>query len=204
MKQAQNKPRYIQVDRQQCVLRPVDVEALIAEDHVVRTLWRFLGTLDLSRFTPSPKAVEGHAGRPAWEPRMLIAVWLYGLMRGDSSARSLARESAYEPGLQWLTGLQEINHHSLSDLRVHHGAALDELFAQVLGVLHRHELITLERVTQDGTKVRANVDKSSFSRHDRLAEQLRRSLVSGIGLSCAQIRRPSAAVMRWPSRSRSW
>ena len=46
MKQAQNKPRYIQVDRQQCVLRPVDVEALIAEDHVVRTLWRFLGTLD--------------------------------------------------------------------------------------------------------------------------------------------------------------
>jgi transposase len=168
----QNKPRFIEVDRQQCVLRPIDVEELVGEDHVVRTLWKFLGTLDLSRFAPSPKAVDGHAGRPAWEPRLLIAVWLYGLMRGVSSARRLARESAHEPGLQWLTGLQEINHHSLSDLRVDHGAALDELFAQVLGVLHRHELITLERVTQDGTKVRADVDKSSFGRRDALAEHL--------------------------------
>jgi transposase len=164
--------RFINVDRQQCVLRPIDVEALIGEDHVVRTLWKFLGTLDLSRFRASPKAVHGHAGRPAWEPRLLIAVWLYGLMRGVSSARSLARESAYEPGLQWLTGLQEINHHSLSDLRVDHGSALDELFAQVLGILHRHELITLERVTQDGTKVRADVDKSTFGRREALAEHL--------------------------------
>jgi transposase len=168
----QSKARYIAVDRQQSVLRPIDVEGLIADDHVVRTLWSFLGTLDLSGFSVSTRAVEGHAGRPAWEPRVLIAVWLYGLMRGVSSARQLARESAYEPGLQWLTGLQEINHHSLSDVRVAHGAALDELFAQVLGVLHRHELITLERVTQDGTKVRANVDKSSFGRRDAVAAHL--------------------------------
>ena len=164
--------RFIAVDRQQCVLRPLDVEAMIADDHVARTLWRFLGTLDLSRFLESPKAVEGHAGRPGWEPRLLIAVWLYGLMRGVSSARELTRETAYEPGLQWLTGLQEINHHSLSDLRVNHGAALDEVFAQVLGVLHRHELITLERVTQDGTKVRADVDKSTVGRRDALEKHL--------------------------------
>ena len=148
------------------------MEALIGEEHVARTLWRFLGTVDLSRFSESPKAVVGHAGRPGWEPRLLIAVWLYGLMRGVSSARELARETGYEPGLQWLTGLQEINHHSLSDLRVDHGAALDELFAQVLGVLHRHELITLERVTQDGTKVRANVDKSTMRKRDVLAQHL--------------------------------
>ena len=164
--------RFIAIDRQQCVLRPLDVEALIGDDHVARTLWKFLGTVDLSAFTVEPKAVEGHAGRPGWEPRLLIAVWLYGLTRGVSSARELARETAYEPGLQWLTGLQEINHHSLSDLRVHHGAALDELFAQVLGVLHRHELITLERVTQDGTKVRADVDKSTVGRRDVLEKHL--------------------------------
>jgi transposase len=165
-------PRFIAIDRQQCVLRALDVEALVSEEHVVRTLWKFLGTVDLGAFTVSPKAVEGHAGRPGWEPRLLIAVWLYGLMRGVSSARELARETAYEPGLQWLTGLEEINHHSLSDVRVDHGAALDELFAQVLGVLHRHELITLERVTQDGTKVRADVDKSTVGRRDALEKHL--------------------------------
>jgi len=74
--------RFIAIDRQQCVLRPLDVEALIGEEHVARTLWKFLGTVDLSAFTVEPKAVDGHAGRPGWEPRLLIAVWLYGLMRG--------------------------------------------------------------------------------------------------------------------------
>ena len=71
-------PRFIPINREQCVLRPLDVEALIGEEHVARTLWRFLGTVDLSRFSESPKAVVGHAGRPGWEPRLLIAVWLYG------------------------------------------------------------------------------------------------------------------------------
>ena len=61
------------------------------------------------------------------------------MMRGVSSARELARETGYEPGLQWLTGLQEINHHSLSDLRVDHGAALDELLVPVQHSQHLRE-----------------------------------------------------------------
>ncbi len=48
-----------------------------------------------------------------------------------------------------------INHHTLSDFRVEHGEALQNLFVQVLGGLSMEKLITLERVTVDGTKVRA-------------------------------------------------
>jgi len=63
-------------------------------------------------------------GRAASPPQLLIAVWLYGYSRGVTSAR----EMEYEPGLMWLTGMEVINHHTLSDFRIKHAEALTELF----------------------------------------------------------------------------
>ena len=84
----------------------------------------------------------------------------------------MERECAYEPGLRWLTGLKVVNHHTLSDLRAQHGAALQDLFTQVLAMLAMEKLITLERVTVDGTKVRAAVSKQTFSRAQKIREHL--------------------------------
>ena len=80
-------PRYEPIDRQQVVLEPLDVEQLIPEDHAARNVWTILGRLDLSRFSGTVKAVEGHAGRNLWEPRLLIAIWIYAYSRGISSAK---------------------------------------------------------------------------------------------------------------------
>lgn len=116
--------------------------------------------------------MEHRAGRSAISPQLLVAMWLYAYSRGMSSARQIERESEYEPGLQWLTGMERINHHTLSDFRVQHGAALQELFVQVLGILSLKKLVTLERVTVDGTKVRACVNKKTFSRESKIREHL--------------------------------
>jgi len=166
-------PRYEPINRQQVVLEPLDIEQLIPEDHAARSVWAILGRLDLSRFAGSVKAVEGHAGRNLWEPRLLIALWIYGYSRGISSAREMERQCGYEPALRWLTGLQVVNHHTLSDFRVEHGAALQDLFVQVLAILQMEKLITLERVTVDGTKVRAAVNKKTFSRAHKIREHLK-------------------------------
>jgi transposase len=165
-------PRFEAINRQQLVLRPVDIEELIEPHHPARNIWEFLGQLELSRFAAEVKSVEGHAGRSAWEPRLLISMWLYAYSRGISSAREIERQCQYEPGLQWLTGLQVVNHHTLSDFRVQQGEALKQLFVQVLGILHLKKLITLERVTQDGTKVRANVNKKTFTRESKIRAHL--------------------------------
>lgn len=165
-------PRYRPIDRRQLVLRTVDVEELIEANHHARNIWDFLGALDLSRFEDDVKSVEGRAGRNAWSPQLLIALWIYGYSRGISSAREIERQCAYEPALQWLTGLQVVNHHTLSDFRTQHGEALRELFVQVLGILEMKQLITLERVAVDGTRVRANVNKKTFSRPAKLRAHL--------------------------------
>ena len=166
-------PRYEPIDRQQVVLEPLDVEQLIAEDHAARNVWAILGKLDLSRFSGPVKSVEGHAGRNLWEPRLLIAIWIYAYSRGISSAREIERQCGHEPALRWLTGLKVVNHHTLSDFRVEHGEALQNLFVQVLAILQMEKLITLERVTVDGTKVRAAVNKKTFSRAHKIREHLK-------------------------------
>lgn len=169
MSDEQEPERRLQgVDRRQMLLRPVVVEELIGEDHPARAIWEFVGRLDLSRYVEQVRSVEGAAGRPAWDPHLLISIWIYSYSRGVSSAREIERLCEYDPAYQWLTGMQTINAHTLSDFRVDHGAELHDLFVQVLGLLNAEGLITLERVMQDGTRVRASASSSRFHRRSRI------------------------------------
>lgn len=166
------RPRVQPVDRSQLVWRTVDVEHLLEPGHPARAIWALTGQLDLSAFYAPIAAVEGTAGRTPWDPRLLISLWIYAYSRGIGAARELARRCTFEPAFQWLTGLGEINYHTLSDFRVAHDAALSELFAQVLGVLSAEGLVTLERVMHDGTKIKACAGADSFRREERLQQHL--------------------------------
>ena len=78
------------------------------------------------------------------------------------------RHDAY----RWICGGVEVNYHTLSDFRVGHERALDELFTQMLGVMAAGDLVTLSRVAQDGTRVRASAGAASFRREQRLEQWL--------------------------------
>jgi transposase len=154
------------------MLRSVDVEELVEEDHAVRAIWELVDRADLESFYETIEAVEGEAGCSAWDPRVLISLWIYAYSQAVSSAREIARRCEYDPAYQWLAGLEVINHHTLSDFRVRHEPALDELFVQVLGVLSHEGLITLERVMHDGVKVEAGASDKSFRRQETLERHL--------------------------------
>jgi transposase len=128
--------------------------------------------LDLRSFTAAVGSVEGVAGRPAFDPRLLISLWVFAYSEGVSSAREVERRCAYHPAYQWLAGCEVINHHTLSDFRIQHHRALDALFAQLLGVLSSEGLITLQRVTHDGTKIKALASDKSFRRENTLRAHL--------------------------------
>ena len=165
-------PRLVSINRQQFVLRSMDVEKLVEEDHCVRAIWDLVGRLDLHRYHEQIAAVEGSAGREHTDPQLLISLWLYAYSRGISSARELARQCEYEPGCQWLCGLQLVSHRTLSGFRSENKAGLDDLFAQVLGMLSAEGLITLERVTLDGTKIKANASGNTFRGREKIAAHL--------------------------------
>ena len=129
----------------------------------------------------------------AWDPRLLVGLWVYAYSRGVSSAREIARRCTYEPAFQWLCGMEAINHHTLSDFRVAHGPALEELFVELLGVLSHEGLVSLERVMHDGTKVKAFASGDSFRREDKLRAHLAAARQQVEALSQNSSEEPSGA-----------
>lgn len=166
------RPRLQTIDRTQMLLRSVIVEELIPEDHSARAIWEFVGRLDLTPYTDQVRSVEGAAGRPALDPQLLVSLWVYSYSRGVSSARAIERLCEHDPPYQWLTGMESLSAHTLSDFRVAHADALRDLFVQVLALLSAAGLITLERVMQDGTRIRASAASSEFRTAARIEEHL--------------------------------
>lgn len=167
-----SEPRLKPINRQQMLLRAVDIEELIPVDHEVRAIWKFVGRLDLSRYYKEIKVTEGEAGRPAMDPQLMVSLWIYSYSKGISSAREIARLCEYEPAYQWLTGLEPVNYHTISDFRVNNKEALERLFTEVLGLLSAEGLISLERVMHDGTKIKACASTDTFRREARVQEHL--------------------------------
>jgi len=163
------------VNRQQMSWRAVDVERLIEEEHLARAIWELIGRLDLSSFYAGIESSVAEGGRPAFDPQLLISLWVYAYSQGVGSAREVARRCEYDPAFQWLTGLLEVNYHTLADFRVAKQQELDELFTQVLARLSKEGLITLKQVMQDGTKIRAQASSQSFQQEESIRQHLERA-----------------------------
>jgi transposase len=149
-----------------------DLDSLVAEDHPVRSIWSFLGKLDLSGFYGSVRVALDKPGRPASDPQVLLALWIYGIVEGVGSARELARLSEQHDIYRWIRGGVPVDYHLLAEFRVTHQNELDDLMSQIIAVLLKTNLVELKRVSQDGMRVRASAGQSSFHRKKSLRECL--------------------------------
>ena len=165
--------RYETANRTQIELQPCDLEALLPPGHAARLVWRFVEGLDLSAFYATIRAREGRAGRPAIDPKILIALWLYATMDGVGSAREVDRLCYSHDAYRWVRGGVSVNYHTLSDFRVAHQGALDDLLTQSIAVLLHRGIVTMARVAQDGTRVRGSAGAGSFRRGETLQTCLR-------------------------------
>ena len=164
-------PKLKIIDRSQGLLRPVIVEELVGPEHKVRAIWDLTGELDLSGFYKEIRSHQGKAGSPAWDPRLLLSVWLYSYSEQVTSAREIAQLMEYEPGLMWLSGLGEVNYHTLADFRAEHDKELKGILAELLGILSQAGVVKLELVAHDGTKIRAQAGADTFRREKTLEKE---------------------------------
>jgi transposase len=162
-------------DRTQVVMKVESPDELIAADHPARLVWRVVEAMDFSGFLAPIKARDGVCGRDRTDPRLLAALWLYATIRGVGSARELARLCLESRPYLWICGGVSVNHHLLSDFRVDYAEALDALFTRSIATLVDQGLVTVTRISQDGTRVRACAGAASFRRKDRLSELLEKA-----------------------------
>jgi transposase len=141
---------------------------LIALDHPARLVWSFVTSLELDTLYAAIKACAHTVGRTPIDPRLLLALWLYAVIDGVGSAREIVRLCQRDLVYRWLCGGVSVNYHALSDFRCDHEAVLDRLLTDSVTALVEDGLISLERLAQDGVKVRAAAGAASFRRRGRL------------------------------------
>jgi transposase len=165
-------PRIQRPDRSQLELRSTDLDGLLPADHRARLVWAFVEGLDLAPLYARIRALEGGAGRPPIDPAILTALWLYATLEGVGSARALERLCDEHDAYRWICGGVPVNHHTLADFRVEHGELFDGLLTESVAALMAEGLVRLERVAQDGMRVRASAGRSSFRQRDALTRAL--------------------------------
>jgi len=161
-------PRLLRAERRQVMLRAVDLDGLVGADDPVRDVWVFVEGLDLGALYAAIEAREGEPGRPTIDPKILMALWLYATLRGVGSARAVERLCEREIAFQWLCGGVGVNYHTLSDFRVAHGDLLDRLLSESVAALVAEGLVSLDRLSLDGVRVRASAGAASFHRRPSL------------------------------------
>ena len=164
------QPRYRLLDRDTVSAASLDQQ--LPDDHPARALWDFTQGLDFSAFDADVKAVVGHPGKPPFPPQLLFSLWLFALIDGVSSARRLARLCTRDLPYQWLCGGHRPDYHTLSDFHARHHDRLHRLFVDHVAALRSQGLITLRRVTLDGTKRPGSAGNASHHREPTLRRHL--------------------------------
>ncbi len=186
-------PRLRRAQRNQVVMRCLPLDALLPEDHRARCIWAYTEGLDLTPLYQKIRAVEGGKGQAATDPRLLVALWLYATTEGIGSARALARLCEDHVAYQWLAGDVSLNYHTLADFRTAHPEFLDDLLTQSVATLMDQDLVDLNRVAQDGMRVRASAGAASFRRRPTLEQCLEQAQ--------AQVARLRAEVETDPAKA---
>jgi len=110
-------------------------------------------------------------GKPPHDPRLMVALLLYGYCTGVSSSRQIERRTYEDVAFHVIAGGTHPDHVSISEFRRVHLEALGGLFLQVLKLCQKAGMVKLGHVALDGTKVKANASKHKAMSYSRMKEQ---------------------------------
>jgi len=146
---------YIQGEaRGQQALFPSMLNELIAADHVCRVIEAFVGKLDLEGLG-FLRAEPAETGRPGYDPRDLLKLYLYGYLQQVRSSRRLEAECRRNVEVMWLLGRLTPDYKSIAEFRRLHRDAVTAAGAELVGMARQVGLVKGEWVAIDGSKFRA-------------------------------------------------
>ncbi|WP_269222054.1 IS1182 family transposase [Flavobacterium sp. IMCC34518] len=144
-------------------MRISSLEDAIAPDNQVRFIDAFVTFVDLAKLGFAIQTIKGE-GRPSYDSKMFLKIYLYGYLNGLRSSRKLEKECFRNIEMQWLLESIVPNYHSISDFRKNNPVALKNLFKLYVVFLKDADLIGGETIAIDGTKSRAhNSKKANFN-----------------------------------------
>jgi transposase len=161
--------QYVPWTPEQSFLLPPSPREWLPEDHLVYFVLDVVAGLSLSVIEGAIQEKDPRGNRP-FNPRMMVALLLYGYCVGVASSRKLERATHVDVAFRVLTGGLHPDHTAISEFRRVHLEALKGLFVQVLKLCQKAGLVKLGHVALDGTKVKANASKHKAMSHERMGK----------------------------------
>jgi transposase len=161
---------FIAVDREQELLLPPSLRDWLPDGHFAWFVLDAVEQMDLSGFYAAYR-LDGH-GRAAHEPRMMVALLLYGYARGLRSSRKIERACVEDVSFRVVAANQAPDHATVARFRQRHEAALAGLFGDVLELCVEAGLVEVGVVAIDGTRVHANAGRDANSKYEEIAKEI--------------------------------
>ena len=165
-------------EENQVYLMPPSIIEWVEEGSLARFISDVVDHLEeqgnLSRFYEGYR--EDGWGHPAYHPRMLVKVLVYGYCKGVMSSRRIAQALVENVEFRYLSANQRPDFRTISDFRKNHLAELDGLFVEVLRLCQEAGLSKMGRVALDGRKVAGNAALEKNRRKESIEAEVRRIL----------------------------
>jgi transposase len=148
-----------QDNQNQPALFPVSFEAFISADHPVRVVNRVIDKLDLSDILSTYKG----GGTSSYHPRMLLKILIYSYLNNTYSSRKIEKANKESIYYHWLSGQNFPDHHTINNFRGFRlRDKIDTIFTQVVILLNQSNVVALEEVFTDGTKLESFANRYTF------------------------------------------
>ena len=156
--------RYIQgLNRKSKISFPQYIDDYITKDNPVRVIDAFINSIDISKIG-FENAIPSDTGRPGYDPKDIIKLYLYGYMNKTTTSRKLEAESIKNLEVIWLLKNLKPDHKVISDFRKDNKEALQNIFREFIALCKKWDLFGMEVVAVDGSKFRAsNSKKNNYS-----------------------------------------
>ncbi len=166
-------PNYFAYTPEQAELLPRHVRDELPPGHLCFLIHELIEAMDLIRFDEA----YSEEGQKAYNPRLMLKLWLYGFAVNVRSTRKLERRVQEDLGFRFLAGGLRPDHKTLSEFLRRHGEAIEQLFTQVLGWARQAGMAGLGRVAIDSTRIKANASPDRLRQQDaRQVRQWRREM----------------------------
>lgn len=156
--------RYIQnISREQTRFLPYSVEEMVEETNPARVIHAYVDSLPMETLG-FERAEPAQTGRPAYDPRDLLKLYIYGYLNRIRSSRKLMTECRRNVELFYLLNMLRPDFRTIADFRKRNRKALKEVFRDFVKACAELKLLGKETVAIDGTKIRAsNSKKKSYT-----------------------------------------
>ena len=141
------------------LLLPPSLGDLVPQTHPARIVSRVIDHLDISSIESKYKG----GGTSCYNPRMLIKILVYSYMCNTFSGRKIERQLKENIIYMWLSGYSTPDFRTLNLFRSQRlNGDFESIFAQVVELIHREGLVTLDVQYIDGTKIESVANKYTF------------------------------------------